>query len=192
MKKRFQGRVWKFGDHIDTDVITPGKYENLPLEELCRHCLEPIKAAFAHTLKDNDVLVAGVNFGCGSAREIAPRALKQLKIGAVVAKSFSRTFFRNAIAIGLPVLISPQAFEACHEGDRVMIDLAHSRLKNMTTKKAVPVDPIPKDIYGILLSGGLFASLRKKRRLKPKARSRSAAVPMGTQSKRIQRQGGRG
>jgi len=192
MKKRFQGRVWKFGDHIDTDVITPGKYENLPFNELCRHCLEPLNPAFAGRIRENDVLVAGINFGCGSAREIAPRALQRLGVGAVVAKSFSRTFFRNAVTIGLPVLISPAAYDVCRDEDRVSVDLIRSRLKNLTTRQLIPVEPIPEDIYAILLNGGLFASLRKKPNRKTGISNRQAAVPRESRSKKIRRSGGRG
>jgi 3-isopropylmalate dehydratase small subunit len=192
MKRRFQGRIWKFGDNIDTDVITPGKYENCPFDELCRHCLEPINPAFARRIRKDDILVAGFNFGCGSAREIAPRALQQLGVGAIVARSFSRTFFRNAVAIGLPVLIAPAAVDDCREGDRMMIDLRRSRLENVTTHQAIPMEPIPENMYAILADGGLFASLQNKRRLLTKGRNRPTAVARDSRSNKARRSGGRG
>lgn len=160
MKKRFKGRVWKFGDNINTDVITPGKYENLPMGEMSLHCLEPINPNFAGQIREDDVIVAGENFGCGSAREIAPQALKYLKIGAVIAKSFSRTFFRNSIAIGLPVLVSENAAELAAEADVLEIDLEHSRVSNVTSGQEIFVEPLNKLLFEILKSGGIFLAFR--------------------------------
>ncbi len=175
MNTRFRGRVWKFGDHVNTDVITPGKYENLPMEELCRHCLEPLDSSFARSVSINDVLVAGENFGCGSAREIAPRALKVLGIGAVVAKSFSRTFFRNAVAIGLPVILSREAADRCNPGDVLRVNLARSSLRNLTAKGDLLAEPIPKEMVRILIHGGLFAAHRRD--LHPKAGRPKRRIP---------------
>ncbi len=160
MKERFKGKVWKFGDNINTDVITPGKYENLPMVEMSLHCLEPVNPNFAGQVREDDVLVAGENFGCGSAREIAPQALKCLKIGAVIAKSFSRTFFRNSIAIGLPVLISEKAAELSAQGDVLEIDLEYSRAFNVTSGQEIPVEPLDELLFEILMSGGIFLAFR--------------------------------
>lgn len=160
MKKQFKGRVWKFSDNINTDVITPGKYENLPMVKMSLHCLEPVNPNFAAQVREDDVLVAGENFGCGSAREIAPQALKFLKIGAVIAKSFSRTFFRNSIAIGLPVLISEKATELAAQGDDLEIDLEHSRIFNVTSGQEIPVEPLDELLFKILMSGGIFLAFR--------------------------------
>jgi 3-isopropylmalate/(R)-2-methylmalate dehydratase small subunit len=162
LKKRFRGRAWKFGDHVDTDCITPGKYENLPFEQLCTHCLEPLDPAFATGVAKDDLIVAGENFGCGSTREIAPRALKELKVGAVVAKSFARTFFRNAIAIGLPVLVSPDAVEKCRQGDILSIDISAAKIRNITADTAASADPIARELYLVLSNGGLFPASKKK------------------------------
>ncbi len=159
MEKIIRGCVWKFGNNINTDLITPGKYENLPFDEMTRYCLEPVDADFAKNVKENDVVVAGENFGCGSAREIAPQALKHLKVGAIIAKSFARTFFRNSIAIGLPVLISKEAHSRCSQKDILEVDFEHSMVKNTTTNTNIDVEPIDNYIYQILMKGGIFSFL---------------------------------
>jgi 3-isopropylmalate/(R)-2-methylmalate dehydratase small subunit len=163
MKKESRGRAWIFGDNVDTDCITPGKYENLPFPDLCKHCLEPLNATFAREVAGGDLIIAGENFGCGSAREIAPRALKELKVGAVVAKSFARTFFRNAVAIGLPLLISRDAAEKCRPKDVVTLDISSASITNITANTVLSAEPIPRELYLVLSSGGLFPSLKKKR-----------------------------
>lgn len=160
MEEKIKGRIWKFGDNINTDIITPGKYENLPLDEMSQYCLEPVDADFAKNVKENDILVAGENFGCGSAREIAPTALKHLKVGAIIAKSYARTFFRNAIAIGLPVLISKDAISLCNKGDVLEIDLKQSKIKNLSTEANINIDPIDDDIFQVLLKGGIFSTIK--------------------------------
>jgi 3-isopropylmalate dehydratase small subunit len=159
MEEKIKGKIWKFGDNINTDVITPGKYENLPMDEMSQHCLEPVDNDFAKNVKENDILVAGENFGCGSAREIAPTALKHLKVGAIIAKSYARTFFRNAIAIGLPVLISKEADSLCKPGDVLEIDLKQSKIKNLSTETNIKIEPIDDDIFQILLKGGIFSTI---------------------------------
>jgi len=162
MKEKFRGKTWKFGANINTDVITPGKYENLPMDEMSLHCLEPVNPDFASRVRENDILVAGENFGCGSAREIAPQALKHLKIGAVIAKSFSRTFFRNSIAIGLPVIISEKAARLTAQGDVLEIDLTHSKVSNISSGAEIPVELLDESLYGILMKGGIFLSFRNR------------------------------
>ena len=157
MKKKIKGRVWKLGDNINTDVITPGKYENLPIEKMSQYCLEPFDPDFAKNVQPNDILVAGENFGCGSAREIAPQALKYLKVGAIMAKSFARTFFRNSIAIGFPVLISKDMCSKCSNRDILEINLQKSRVKNISKKINIRIEPIDDMIYEILKKGGIFS-----------------------------------
>jgi 3-isopropylmalate/(R)-2-methylmalate dehydratase small subunit len=164
MKTEFNGRAWIFGDHIDTDCITPGKYENLPFLELCGHCLEPLDASFAPGVVEGDFIVAGENFGCGSAREIAPQALKELGVGAVIAKSFARTFFRNAVAIGLPLLVSLEAAEKCRPKDILSVDVRRARITNVTGDSKISAEPIPRELYVVLSRGGLFAAPRQRRR----------------------------
>jgi 3-isopropylmalate dehydratase small subunit len=127
---------------------------------MSQYCLEPVDANFAQSIQEQDILVAGENFGCGSAREIAPKALKHLKVGAIIAKSYARTFFRNAIAIGLPVLISQNAFSLCNKGDVLEIDLKHSKIKNLSNETTIDVEPIDHDIFQILLKGGIFLTLK--------------------------------
>ncbi len=161
MEKKIRGRVWKFGDNINTDLITPGKYENLPFDEMSSHCLEPVETNFAKNVKENDILVAGENFGCGSAREIAPKALKHLKVGAIIAKSYARTFFRNAIAIGLPVLLSKEAHSKCSQKDILEVDFEQSRVKNTTLNADINVESIDSYIYKILMKGGIFSILEE-------------------------------
>jgi len=162
MKDKLRGKAWKFGDNINTDVITPGKYENLPMEEMSLHCLEPVNPDFAGQVRENDIIIAGENFGCGSAREIAPQALRYLKIGVVIAKSFSRTFFRNSIAIGLPVLLSDKASSLTAPGDVLEVDFADSLVRNAGSGVEIPIEPLDELLYGILMNGGIFLSFRNK------------------------------
>lgn len=160
MKARIKGKIWKFGDDVNTDVITPGKHENLSMKEMIRHCLESVDPDFSKNVQTGDILVAGENFGCGSAREIAPQALKHLGVGAVIAKSFARTFFRNAIAIGLPVLISREAQKNCSPGDIFEVDLQHSQINNGSKGRNIPVEPIDELLFEILIKDGIFSYFR--------------------------------
>jgi 3-isopropylmalate dehydratase small subunit len=160
MKARIKGRVWKFGDNVNTDVITPGKHENLPMDKMCQYCLEPVDPDFAKNVQAEDILVAGENFGCGSAREIAPQALLYLGVGAVIAKSFARTFFRNAVATGLPVLISGEARKKCSPGDILEVDLQKSRIRNTSKGEDISVEPVDSLLYSILMKGGIFPYFR--------------------------------
>jgi len=161
VKTLVRGRVWKFGNNVNTDVITPGKYENLPIDKMVEHCMEPIDPGFAGNVKEDDVIIAGENFGCGSAREISPRALKHLKISAVIAKSFARTFFRNAIAIGLPVIISKAAFDSCQAGNTVELDIKNSKMTNSSTKAEILIEPIDGFLYSILEKNGIFSAMKE-------------------------------
>lgn len=155
------GRAWRFGDNIDTDVLSPGIYMKLPVEELAKHCLEAVDPAFAGGVRSGDIVVAGENFGLGSSREQAPQVLKLLGVGAVLAKSFARIFYRNAFNLGLPALFFPEADEIS-AGDRLEVDLASGQVKNATTGKTYSVEPIPPHLLDMVLAGGLMPHLKAR------------------------------
>lgn len=166
MKKR---RVWKYGDSVNTDVIFPGKYTYsiLEPEEMAAHALEDLDPQFSKKVKPGDVIVAGRNFGCGSSREQAATCLKYAGVEAVIAKSFARIFFRNAINQGLAVIQSPQAAENIAHGEEIAIDFARGIIK--TKGKSFDFEPLPDYILKILKAGGLIAYVRNK--LKSEKRS---------------------
>lgn len=149
------GRAWKFGDDIDTDAIIPGRYlvinDSL---ELAHHIFEGVRPEFANDVKMGDIVVAGANFGCGSSREHAPLALKGAGVAAVVAKSFARIFFRNAINIGLPLLICADVDEI-KEGDLLDLNLAEGFIYNLTDKETYRTTPLPPFLRKIVEAGGL-------------------------------------
>jgi 3-isopropylmalate/(R)-2-methylmalate dehydratase small subunit len=155
------GRAWTFGDNIDTDVLAPGVYMKLPIEEAALHCLESIDAGFAAGVQAGDVVVGGANFGLGSSREQAPQALKMLGVGAILAKSFARIFYRNAVNLGLPALFFPQADEIA-AGDRLEVHLARGEVRNLTTAAIYAVDPIPQHLLTMILDGGLIPHLKAR------------------------------
>jgi 3-isopropylmalate/(R)-2-methylmalate dehydratase small subunit len=155
------GRAWTFGDNIDTDVLSPGIYMKLPLEELATHCLEAVDPAFASGVRSGDIVVAGENFGLGSSREQAPQALKALGVGAVLAKSFARIFYRNAFNLGLPALFFGEADEIS-AGDRLQVDLARGEVKNSTRGRTYAVDPIPPHLLEMVMAGGLMPHLKAR------------------------------
>ncbi|MEM0232412.1 MAG: 3-isopropylmalate dehydratase small subunit [Candidatus Nezhaarchaeales archaeon] len=159
---KVRGRVWKFGDNIDTDVITPGQYLSLPMDQLKIHVLEPIRPGFINLVKPGDVIVAGRNFGCGSSREQAPRALKEVGIAAVIAESFARIFFRNAINIGLPVLACEGVSKIFDEGDVLEANFASGEIKNVTKGVTLKAKPLPPLMIEILTAGGALELLKKK------------------------------
>ncbi len=160
---KIKGRAWKFGDSIDTDVILPGKYLTLTEpEELAQHAMEGIDPEFSRKVQPGDIIVAGRNFGCGSSREHAPLALKHAGVGAIVAKSFARIFFRNAVNIGLPVVICPEAYEAVEQGDQLEVDLEEGMLRNLTKGVEMKFTPLPRFLLEILSSGGLIPYLKSK------------------------------
>ena len=159
MKK---GRVWKYGDSINTDVIFPGKYTysiSEP-EEMAAHALEDLDPQFSKKVKPGDVIVAGWNFGCGSSREQAAACLKYAGIQAVIAKSFARIFFRNAINQGLPVIQSQQAAEKLKDGEEVVIDFTQGQIR--TEKDSFNFQPLPEYILKIVKAGGLIPFVRNK------------------------------
>jgi 3-isopropylmalate/(R)-2-methylmalate dehydratase small subunit len=159
--KIIKGRVWKFGDNVDTDVISPTLYLEAPMDELKKHVLEAIHPRFAREARPGDMMVAGKNFGCGSSRENAPDAIRALGIGAVMAESFARIFFRNAVAIGLPVLPCPGVAASFREGDEAEVDIARAVVKNLTRAVELSAFPLPKEILEILDMGGTLALLKK-------------------------------
>ena len=156
-----RGKVWKFGNHVDTDAITPGKYMSAPEAELMKHVLEVINPRFPREIKPGDMIVAGSNFGCGSSRESAPAALKTLGIGAIVAESFARIFFRNAIAIGLPTVTCPEVSVLFADGDELEIDLTSGKITNLTREKTVYAQPLPEQMLKVLSKGGIVPLLKE-------------------------------
>ncbi len=156
-----KGRVWKFGDNVDTDVICAGRFINSPLDEMKKHVFESIRPEFAAEAKPGDVIVAGTWFGSGSSRETAPAAIKALGIAAVVAESFSRNFYRNAIAIGLPAIACPKAVSLFNEGDEVGIGFKTGTIKNATSGKSAAFDAFPEEMLQVLEAGGIENLLKK-------------------------------
>lgn len=159
MKK---GRVWKYGDDVNTDVIFPGKYTYSVLDpvEMARHALEDLDPGFAENVRPGDIIVAGKNFGCGSSREQAATCLKAAGVQAVIAKSFARIFFRNAINQGLPVVQSAEAVKSIESGDVAEIDFAGGKIKSRNREYSFP--PLPQSVIGILEAGGLIPYTKKK------------------------------
>ena len=157
------GTVHKYGDHVDTDVIIPARYLNTQShKELAAHCMEDIDKEFIHKVKDGDIMVAGVNFGCGSSREHAPVAIKASGISCVIAANFARIFYRNAINIGFPIMESPEAAADIKAGDQIDVDFATGKIVNETTGKTYQAAPFPEFINGIIDNGGLMASLKAR------------------------------
>ena len=160
---KVQGNVHKYGDNVDTDVIIPARYLNTTSEsELASHCMEDIDANFVKKVASGDIMVAQDNFGCGSSREHAPIAIKASGISLVIAHSFARIFYRNAINIGLPILECPDAVNGISAGDVVSCDLATGEIKNETTGKTFQAMPFPPFVQGIIDAGGLLKYLANK------------------------------
>ena len=158
-----RGKVWKFGDNIDTDAIIPARYLNTSdPEELARHIMEDADRDFSSKVKSGDIIIAGTNFGCGSSREHAPIAIKAAGIQAVVAKSFARIFYRNAFNIGLPIFESEDASEKIREGDEIQIDADKGIIKNITKKEEYTAKPIPQFMQELISAGGLIEWTKKK------------------------------
>ena len=156
-----EGRVFKFGDNVDTDVIIPARYLNSSdPAELATHCMEDIDKTFVTRVKAGDIMVGGENFGCGSSREHAPVAIKASGISCVIAKSFARIFYRNAINIGLPILECPAASKAINEGDTVSINFDTGVITDETTGQTFQAAPFPPFIQNIIAKGGLMNSLK--------------------------------
>ena len=157
-----KGKVFKYPDNVDTDVIIPARYLNTPnAQELTKHCMEDIDADYVNRVKPGDVMVAGWNFGCGSSREHAPLVIKTCGTGCVIAKSFARIFYRNAINIGLPILECEAAAEEIQAGDEVSVDFDTGVITDHTTQKTYQAEPFPEFIQNIIKKGGLLASLKE-------------------------------
>ncbi len=157
-----QGTVFKYGDNIDTDVIIPARYLNTQNpQELAAHCMEDIDKTFITRVQPGDIMVGGENFGCGSSREHAPLAIKTAGVSCVIAKSFARIFYRNAINIGLPILECPAASEAIANGDTVAVDFDTGLITDETTGQTFEAAPFPPFIQKIITAGGLLNSLKE-------------------------------
>ena len=158
----FKGKAIKYGDNVDTDVIIPARYLNTAdAKELALHCMEDIDTEFVKNVSSGDIMVAGWNFGCGSSREHAPLVIKTCGTGCVIAKSFARIFYRNAINIGLAILECEEAAEEINAGDDVSVDFDTGLIINHTTGKSYKAQPFPEFIQNIIKNGGLLASIGK-------------------------------
>ncbi|NLZ54729.1 MAG: 3-isopropylmalate dehydratase small subunit [Thermoanaerobacteraceae bacterium] len=158
----FKGRAWTFKDNIDTDVIIPARYLNTTNpQELAKHCMEDLDINFSKKVSQGDIIVAGKNFGCGSSREHAPLAIKSAGISCVVAKSFARIFYRNAINIGLSILECEGSIEQISNGDQLEINTDLGIMSNLTTGETYKARPFPKFIQEIINAGGLLSYAKK-------------------------------
>jgi 3-isopropylmalate/(R)-2-methylmalate dehydratase small subunit len=158
-----EGNVWKYGDNVDTDVIIPARYLNVSTpRELARHCMEDIDSGFADAVQPGDVIVGGENFGCGSSREHAPLAIKALGVACVVAGSFARIFYRNAINIGLPILECREAVDETKKGDRLTVDLGAGTITNERTGRTHCTTGFPPFVMAVIEAGGLVPYTRER------------------------------
>lgn len=158
-----QGRVHKYGDNVDTDVIIPARYLNTSKhEELAAHCMEDIDKEFVNNVQTGDIMVAEKNFGCGSSREHAPIAIKASGISCVIASTFARIFYRNAINIGLAILECDEAAKDIKDGDQVKVDFGTGVIENLTTGKTYQAEPFPPFIQNIIEKGGLLNSIKDR------------------------------
>ncbi|MGI6686298.1 MAG: 3-isopropylmalate dehydratase small subunit [Bacillota bacterium] len=158
-----RGKTWKFGANIDTDAIIPARYLNTSLpEELAKHCMEDADPDFPNKVSQGDIIVADKNFGCGSSREHAPIAIKHSGVTCVIAPTFARIFYRNAINIGLPILESEEAVAGIKEGDVVEVNTDTGLIKNVTTGREFQAAPFPEFIEKIMAAGGLMAHIKER------------------------------
>jgi 3-isopropylmalate/(R)-2-methylmalate dehydratase small subunit len=162
-----KGKVWTFGDDVDTDAIIPARYLNtFDPGELALHCMEDADPTFAAKVSPGDIIVAGKNFGCGSSREHAPLAIKAAGVSCVIAESFARIFYRNAINIGLPILESAQAAASLQEGRQVEINLEEGKISDLSSGSTFTAVPFPPFMQGIMAKGGLINYIREKKNKK--------------------------
>jgi 3-isopropylmalate/(R)-2-methylmalate dehydratase small subunit len=160
---KLKGKVFKYGADVNTDAIIPARYLNLSEpDELAKHCMEDIDAAFLQKVKPGDIIMATTNFGCGSSREHAPLAIKVAGVSCIIAASFARIFFRNAINIGLPLLECPEAVAKTDAGDVLEIDLAKGKIKNVTKGKTFTARPYPDFMSELISAGGLISYTKKR------------------------------
>ena len=158
---KVSGKTYKYGDNVDTDVIIPARYLNTPdAKELAKHCMEDIDTTFASTVKPGEIMIAGKNFGCGSSREHAPLAIKTCGVACVIAATFARIFYRNALNIGLPILECPEAAKAIKAGDTVSVDFDTGVITDETTGKSFQGEPFPPFMQELIAAGGLAAFRR--------------------------------
>ncbi len=156
-----KGKVFRYPDNVDTDVIIPARYLNTSdANELAKHCMEDIDKNFVDNVREGDIIVAGWNFGCGSSREHAPLVIKTCGTGCVIAKSFARIFYRNSINIGLPILECPEAADGINAGDTVSVDFDTGTIRDHTTGKSYQAQPFPDFIQKIIADGGLLRSIK--------------------------------
>jgi 3-isopropylmalate/(R)-2-methylmalate dehydratase small subunit len=159
---KIKGKVWKFGDNIDTDAIIPARFLNVSDKKLlAMNCFADLRPDFSDVVSPGDILVGGSNFGCGSSREHAPLAIKESGIGVIVAKSFARIFFRNSFNIGLPILESKDAVDSIEEGDNISVDLSTGEIINVSKGKRYSAQPIPDFMREIIMAGGLVEYVKK-------------------------------
>ena len=160
-----KGRVHKYGDNVDTDVIIPARYLNTQDHgELAKHCMEDIDPDFAATVQKGDLIVAGENFGCGSSREHAPISIKASGVACVIAATFARIFYRNAINIGLPILECSEASQGIADGDEVTVDFGTGVITNLTKNETYQALPFPDFIKNIIAKGGLLKSIQEEQK----------------------------
>ncbi len=161
--KTMKGRCWLFGDDVNTDLIIPARYLNTTDPAvLAAHCMEDADPEFVKKISAGDIIVGGDNFGCGSSREHAPIAIKAAKLSCVIAKTFARIFFRNAINIGLPIFESPQAVADAKQGDQIEVDMQHGAIRNLTQGKSYRIEPYPPQMQEIIAAGGLMPFVARK------------------------------
>ena len=158
-----QGKAWKYGDDVDTDVIIPARYLNTSEpEELAKHCLEDLDGEFTAKMEAGDLIVAGDNFGCGSSREHAPLAIKAAGVSCVIANSFARIFYRNAINIGLPIMECPEAAAGIDEGDEVEVDVEAGTITNLTKGEEYKAAPFPEFMQELIAKDGLVNYMKER------------------------------
>ena len=158
-----KGNVFKYGNNVDTDVIIPARYLNTSdPDELAKHCMEDIDAEFIGKVQAGDIMVAEKNFGCGSSREHAPIALKAAGISVVIAKTFARIFYRNALNIGLPIFECPEAVDGIDRGDEVEVDFQTGAIKNLTKGASYQAEPFPEFMQELIAAGGLIPYLQRQ------------------------------
>lgn len=157
------GKAWKFGHDIDTDVIIPARYLNRSEPEfLAAHCMEDADPTFAEKVKEGDIIIGGKNFGCGSSREHAPLAIKAAGVQVVIAESYARIFYRNALNIGMPILECPEAVAGIDKGDEVEVDLETGRIDNKTKNTTFQARPFPPFMQELIKAGGLISYVKEK------------------------------
>lgn len=159
-----EGKVWRYGDNIDTDVIIPARYLNtFDPKELAKHCMVDIDKDFAQKVRPGDIMVGGKNFGCGSSREHAPVAIKACGVPVIIAASFARIFYRNGINVGLPLMEIGDNVERIHAGDKLSVDLSSGKIRDITTGETFQAPPLPGFIQDIANAGGLIQYVKEYR-----------------------------